>query len=111
MRRPQRGDVYELRRAKYVVGHEQSGQRFAVLVQNSMHLSLSTVLVCPTSLSAQPSRLHPEVDIRGRSSLVLVPQLFAADWGRLGRLVGTLTLSELQHIDTVLAVLLDLERL
>src|SRR5256714_8961796 len=85
-----RGDVYELRAPRETRGHEQRGNRYAVVVQSDL-LPLSTWLVAPTSTSARPTTFRPEVEIAGKTTLVLVEQNAAVDPQRLGRLVGHLT--------------------
>jgi mRNA interferase MazF len=46
-----RGDIHEIA-DRDAVGHEQTGQRFCVILQSSHLLPSSTVLVAPTSASA-----------------------------------------------------------
>jgi mRNA interferase MazF len=65
-----RGEIYRLRAPRDVRGHEQSGLRYAVVVQSDQ-LPLSTWLVAPTSTSAQPASFRPEVDIDAALRLVL----------------------------------------
>ena len=50
-----RGEVFRLPAPRGARGHEQRGARFAVVVQADEFLDLSTVLVSPTSASAQPA--------------------------------------------------------
>lgn len=68
----------------------------------------STVLVAPTSTSAQPSRLRPEVEINDVVSRVIVEQLTCVDLDRLGDFAGRLTPSELAEVDTALSWVLGL---
>ena len=49
-----RGDLYRLRPATDAAGHEQRGPRYAVAIQSDAVL-LSTLIVAPTSTSAQPA--------------------------------------------------------
>jgi mRNA interferase MazF len=102
-----RGDVYELKAPRDARGHEQRGNRFAVVVQSDL-LPLSTWLVAPTSTSARPTSFRPEVEVDGKSTLVLVEQIAAIDPQRLGRLVGHLTQHELTEIDEAIRVVLHL---
>ena len=102
-----RGEIYRLRAPRDVRGHEQSGLRYAVVVQSDQ-LPLSTWLVAPTSTSAQPASFRPEVDIGGRTTRVLVEQTAAVDPTRLGRVAGHLSFDELRHIDAALRLVLDL---
>ncbi|WP_218158677.1 type II toxin-antitoxin system PemK/MazF family toxin [Streptosporangium canum] len=57
-----RGDVYRLRAPRDAVGHEQRGERFAVLLQSDFLSMLSTLIVAPTSASAGPAIFRPEID-------------------------------------------------
>jgi len=68
-----RGEVFRLRSPRERKGHEQSGQRLAVVVQ-SEHLALSTWLVAPTSTSALAASFRPEVELQGRRTRVLAEQ-------------------------------------
>jgi mRNA interferase MazF len=71
-----RGDLYRLRPAKDAAGHEQCGPRYAVAVQSDAVL-LSTLVVAPTSTSAQPAILRPEIEMDGTRTLVLVDHMRA----------------------------------
>jgi mRNA interferase MazF len=102
-----RGDVYELKAPRDVRGHEQSGNRFAVVVQSDL-LPLSTWLVAPTSTSARPTSFRPEVDINGKTTSVLVEQTAAIQPERLGRVVGHLSQREMTAVDTALRTVLGL---
>lgn len=57
-----RGDVHEIK-LPTKRGNVQSGRRYAVVVQADDLLSLSTVVICPTSRSAFSASFHPEVAI------------------------------------------------
>ncbi len=102
-----RGDVFRLR-VPPRVGHEQSGDRFGVVVQADAFLPRSTVIVAPTSTSARPASFRPEVEVEGTTTRVLVEQLGAVDGSRLGDLVGRLRPEELWGVDAALAVVLGL---
>ncbi len=65
-----RGEVFRLKATRNSRGHEQSGTRYAVVVQSDQ-LPLSTWLVAPTSTSANPATFRPEVQIQGRTTRVL----------------------------------------
>ncbi len=104
-----RGDVYQLKAPRAAQGHEQRGNRYAVVVQSDL-LPLSTWLVAPTSASARPTSFRPEVEIQGKTTYVLVEQTAAVDPGRLGDIVGHLTRPELAAVDNALRAVLDLER-
>ena len=100
-----RGEVYRL--PARGEGHEQSGRRFAVVLQPDW-LPLSTWIVAFTSSSARPTSLRPSVDIAGRQTLVLCDQLATVDPNRLSERAGFLSLDEMQGVDDALALVLDL---
>ncbi|MEP9394266.1 type II toxin-antitoxin system PemK/MazF family toxin [Gordonia sp. VNQ95] len=102
-----RGEVYRLRAPKDVHGHEQSGARYAVVVQSDQ-LPLSTWLVAPTSTSARAATFRPEVEVAGRTTRVLAEQVAAVDPQRLGESAGYLTHEELRRVDAALRVVLEL---
>jgi len=102
-----RGNLHRLRLQKGV-GHEQHGDRFAVVVQADEFLPRSVVIVAPTSRSARPASFRPEVEIVGESTRVLVEQLGAVDASRLGELVGHLSHEDLWAVDDALLAVLGL---
>lgn len=102
-----RGEVYRLGAPRGTRGHEQSGPRYAVVVQSD-HLPLSTLLVAPTSTAARAASFRPEVEIAGRVTRVLAEQTAAVDPSRLGESAGHLTFEELRRVDAALRLVLDL---
>jgi mRNA interferase MazF len=104
----QRGEVFRLRAPRGTRGHEQAGHRYGVVVQADELLSLSTVIVAPTSTRAQPASFRPEVEIEGQRTRVLVEQLGAIDPRRLGESYGLLAFGELREVDRALAVVVGL---
>ena len=102
-----RGDVHRFRLPKGV-GHEQHGDRFAVVVQADEFLPRSVVIVAPTSQSARPASFRPEAEIEGETTRVLVEQIGAVDARRLGELVWHLTREELWGVDEALLAVLGL---
>ena len=103
-----RGDIHRLRAPQGSRGHEQSGARFAVILQSD-HLMLSTLLVAPTSRSAQPQSFRPIISIGGERTQVLVEQTSAVAPERLGILVGHVSREELDRIDEALCLALELD--
>lgn len=103
-----RGDVFRLR-LRRGTGHEQHGARYGVVVQSDVLLSLSTILVAPTSASARAASFRPEIDIDGTKTRVLVEQTGAVDQMRLGDFHGHLTPEEQWGVDLALTTVLDLE--
>jgi len=102
-----RGDVYRLRAAKQPRGHGQKGARCAVELQGP--ITLSTVIVAPTSTRAAPAVFRPEVEMDGRTTRVLVDQMAAVDGTlRLGDMVGRLSLAEMAEVDLAVRLLLGL---
>lgn len=100
-----RGEVFRLRAPRDARGREQSGARYAVVVQSDL-LPLSTLLVAPTSTSARPASFRPEIVVAGRTTLVLVEQTAAVDPTRLGAQIGRLTLAEMQQVDAALRIVM-----
>jgi mRNA interferase MazF len=104
-----RGDVHELKAPRDARGHEQRGNRFAVVLQSDL-LPLSTLLVAPTSTSARPTSFRPEIEIDGKTTYVLAEQTAAIQPERLGRVVGHLSHNEMFAVDAALRTVLDLRR-
>lgn len=102
-----RGEVFRLHAPRGSGEHEQSGSRFAVVVQSDQ-LPLSTWLVALTSTSARAASFRPQVEIGGRFTRVLAEQTAAVDPGRLGKSVGYLNFEEMRRIDAALRIVLDL---
>jgi mRNA interferase MazF len=102
-----RGDVHELKSSRDAKGHEQRGNRFAVVVQSDL-LPLSTLLVAPTSTSARPTSFRPEVEINGKTTYVLAEQTVAVQPERLGRIVAHLSHDEITAVNAALRTVLDL---
>ncbi len=102
-----RGEVYKFRVPKGM-GHEQVGERFAVVVQADELLPRSVVIVAPTSRSARPASFRPEIEVGGTVTRVLVEQLGAVDIQRLGKRVGHITVEEIWALDDALATVLGL---
>ncbi|MEB3983762.1 type II toxin-antitoxin system PemK/MazF family toxin [Mycobacterium sp. 663a-19] len=71
-------------------------------------LPQSTRLVAPTSTSARPASLRPEVEIDGRMTRVVAEQAAAVDPSRLGNSAGYLSLEEMRRVDAALRLVLDL---
>lgn len=102
-----RGEIFELHAPRGSSGHEQSGSRYAVVVQSDQ-LPLSTWMVAPTSTSARAASFRPQVDIGGMNTRVLAEQTAAVDPTRLGKSVGILSFDEMRRVDAALRIVLDL---
>ncbi len=103
-----RGEIFRLPAPARARGHEQRGARYGVVVQAEELLGLSTVLVAPTSVSAQPATFRPVVQIGGQDTRVLPEQTRVVDPGRLGRSAGRLDAEELRRLDAALGLVLGL---
>jgi len=104
-----RGDVYRLKKPRNAQGHEQQGERYAVVVQASPHGQLPTWLVAPTTTKSFGSMIHPAIELLGAEVRVLVEQTTAVDPQRLGDFAGRLSPEELTGINVALRAVLDLE--
>ncbi len=104
-----RGDLYRLKAPKDARGHEQTGARFAVVVQSD-DLPLSTWIVAPTSTGRREATFRPEIEIHGAMTRVMVEQLTVVDpETRLGEFVGRLDATELRAVDGALLTVLGLD--
>lgn len=103
-----RGEVFRLPGLRGARGHEQRGARYAVIVQANEFLGLSTVLVAPTSTSAQPASFRPVIALDGRETRVLAEQTTIVDPQRLGASAGRLDAAEVHAIDEALRLVLGL---
>ena len=102
-----RGDLYRLRSDKNTTGHEQRGPRHAVAIQSDGIL-LSTLIVAPTSTSAQPAIFRPEIEMEGVRTRVLIDQMRAVDASRLGELAGRLDAAETGEVDRAIRLMLGI---
>ena len=102
-----RGDLYRLRSDKNTAGHEQRGPRYAVAIQSDGIL-LSTLVVAPTSTSAQPAIFRPEIEMEGVRTCVLIDQMRAVDASRLGELAGRLDAAEIGEVDRAIRLMLGI---
>ncbi|CAN5712814.1 MAG: type II toxin-antitoxin system PemK/MazF family toxin [Gaiellaceae bacterium] len=102
-----RGDVHPITLPRRR-GHTQHGRRFGVIVQADDLLTLSTVIVCPTSQSTPPASFHPDVTVDGEPTKVMCEMVGAVAAGGLGDRVGHLSHEEMRSVDDALALVLDL---
>ena len=79
-----------------------------MIVQADDLLSLSTVLVCPTSHSTPAATFHPAVTVEGEITRAMCEMVGAVDARMLGEHVDHLALDELRAVDDALALVLDL---
>jgi len=100
-----RGDLFRLRPGKDSAGHEQRGPRYAVAIQSDGIL-LSTLIVAPTSTSAQAAIFRPEIELDGTRTRVLVDQMRAVDASRLDDFAGRLDAMETGEVDRAVRLML-----
>jgi mRNA interferase MazF len=104
-----RGDLYRLKAPTDAQGHEQTGARYAVVVQSD-DLPLSTWIVAPTSTGRREASFRPEIDVNGTKTRVMVEQLAVIDpQKRLSEFAGRLSQAEMAAIDTALRAVLALD--
>ena len=89
-------------------GHEQSGRRYAVVVQSPQLWALGTVIVVPTSTRVRPASFRPLITVDGQRTRALCEQIRVVDAGRLGEPAGWTSHDELSAIDDALTIVLDL---
>lgn len=107
-----RGDVVPLPARRGARGREQGGPRFGVILQSDQLALLSTVVVAPTSASAIPSAIRPEISIAGITTRVLVEQTCAISVESIKSApVGHVRRNELLAIEAALIQVLDLRHL
>lgn len=107
-----RGEVYRLRRPRATRGHEQAGERYAVVVLATRFSYLSQWLVVPTSTRAQAAGFRPRIEVGGTTTLALCDALVAVDPdARLADQVDYLASNAMDEIDEALLLLLDLDRI
>jgi mRNA interferase MazF len=102
-----RGDVHAITLPRGR-GHVEHGPRFVVIVQADDLLTLSTIVVCPTSASTPPASFHPHVTVGDESARVMCEMVGAVDARMLGEQVGRLTFDQLRSVDDALQLVLDL---
>jgi mRNA interferase MazF len=103
-----RGEIFHLPAPRGTRGREQQGARYAVVVQADEFLTLSTVLVSPTSTRAQPASFRPRITLDGIDTRILAEQTTVVDPQRLRRSAGRLAPDELSAVDEALALVLGL---
>lgn len=102
-----RGDVHAIKLPRRR-GRVQHGRRYAVVVQADDLLTLSTVVICPTSASAPEASFHPQIELGDEPTRVLCEMVGAVDAGSLGEQVGHLSIGESRTVDDALGLVLGL---
>ena len=100
-----RGDVHAITLPRKR-GHVQRGRRYAVIVQADDLMTLSTIVICPTSHSAFPASFHPEITLLDQPTQVLCEMAGAVDSRALGERVGHLGMEDIRAIDDALLLVL-----
>lgn len=104
-----RGEIYHIHRAE-TVGHEQRGDRPAVIVSNNTGNEHSPVVevVYLTTQDKNPLPTHVQIRSSPRYSIAMCEQIVTVDKSRLGDFLGRATEDEMQRIDKALAVSLEI---
>lgn len=102
-----RGDVHAIKLPRKR-GHVQQGRRYALIVQADDLLTLSTVVICPTSRSAFAASFHPVVTVEDQPTQVLCEMIGAVDARALGERAGHLSRDDLRAVEDALLLVLDL---
>ncbi|MFC4014730.1 type II toxin-antitoxin system PemK/MazF family toxin [Nonomuraea purpurea] len=102
-----RGAIYEIKALPGTRGHEQQGQRYAVIIQSN-RFTTSTITVAMTSASAGPAIYRPEVEFEGTKSRILTDQIYSVSPSRLGDFKGALEAREAADLDRALMLKLGL---
>jgi len=102
-----RGSICSVRLGR-TTGREQSGRRYAIIVQSDDLWLLNTLVVVPTSTSARAATFRPEVLVAGQSTRALCEQIRTVDAQRLGEIVGMLSPAELAGVEDALQLVLEL---
>jgi mRNA interferase MazF len=102
-----RGDVYAVNLSGKR-GRAQRGGRYAVIVHDDRLLTMSTVLICPTSQSVRPASYRPRIEMGKDKTHVLCEMVGHVDAGRLGDRVGHLSREEITAVDEALELVLGL---
>jgi mRNA interferase MazF len=100
-----RGEIFRLPAPRGIRGREQTGARYAVVVQADEFLALSTVLIAPISATARAASFRPTITLDGTRTCILVEQTSVVDPGRLGPSAGRLDAGELRSVDEALALI------
>jgi len=102
-----RGDIFAITIHKGTK-NEQHGPRFAVILQSDALLPRSVVLVAPTSKSARPASIRPEITVQKQTTRVLLEQMSAISIERLGKRIGRVNVDEQWSIDDAIVAVLGL---
>lgn len=102
-----RGSICSIRLGR-TTGREQSGRRYAIIVQSDDLWLLNTIVIVPTSTSARTATFRPEVVVAGQRTRALCEQIRTVDAQRMGGMVGMLSPAELTSVEDALQIVLEL---
>ncbi|MEV7252572.1 type II toxin-antitoxin system PemK/MazF family toxin [Streptomyces cyaneofuscatus] len=103
-----RGSVYRVDLGDAKRGHEQRGKRLGIVLSDAPD-TWSTVVVVPTSTSAQPAVFRPRLVIAGRETRALTDQIRTIDTQYvIGEAVDHLTSTDMAQVEFALGRLLKL---
>ncbi|MFZ4188938.1 type II toxin-antitoxin system PemK/MazF family toxin [Streptomyces pseudogriseolus] len=103
-----RGAVYPVDLGDAKRGHEQKGKRYGIVLSDTPR-SWSTVVVVPTSTSAQPAIFRPRLVIAGQETLALTDHIRTVDTRFVGsEPVDHLIARDLAQVEFALGRLLSL---
>lgn len=96
-----RGAVYPVDFGEAKRGHEQRGRRLGLALSVQQE-RWSTVMIVPTSTSAQPSAFRPEAVVAGQATRLLVDQMRTIDTQYItGDLVDFLNREDMEQVEYV----------
>ena len=105
-----RGDIAIVRNDTTATGHEQNGDRPAVIVSNNLCNTHSPVIEIVYLTTKQKSKLptHTPIFHDGRVSTALCEAVYSVDKSRIYCIVGHITTQEQDNINRALKISLDL---
>ncbi|WP_326680979.1 type II toxin-antitoxin system PemK/MazF family toxin [Streptomyces sp. NBC_01237] len=103
-----RGSVYRVDFGDRKRGHEQGGRRYGIALSDAPD-TWTTVIIVPTSTSAQNAVFRPRLVIAGKETVVLTDQIRTVDKQYvLGDRVDHLTGTDMAEVEFALGRLLGL---
>ncbi|MFD4481533.1 type II toxin-antitoxin system PemK/MazF family toxin [Streptomyces sp. NPDC058471] len=103
-----RGGIYRVDFGEAKRGHEQRGNRYALVVSIQRD-SWTVVTVVPTSTQAGAASFRPEIEFGDRATRLLIDQIRTVDTNYVGELVHYLAADEMAHVNETLGLFLGLD--
>lgn len=104
-----RGDIVIVRNDTTATGHEQNGDRPAIIVSNNLCNKHSPVIEIVYLTTKQKSKLPTHTPIlHNKISTALCEAVYSVDKSRIYRIVGHITEQEQKNINRALKISLDL---